>query len=117
LEAIGNSLPVVFKRQVRRADAQLAELLAPLWARVAGKAVARHSRPVAFWSGRLTLAAQSETWAAQLRTLEAEILEAVNNFLGAPLAKELRVRLAPESERTETARAASTVGRGAKGPV
>jgi hypothetical protein len=93
VEAIGHSLPAVFKRHARRAGSGLVEVLAPLWARAAGKAVAEHSRPVAFWSGTLTLATTSQTWAAQLRLLGPEVLGAVNEFLGAPLAKELRVRM------------------------
>jgi predicted nucleic acid-binding Zn ribbon protein len=111
VEAIGNTLPAVFKRQVRREESQLAELLVPLWARVAGKAVAEHSRPVAFWNGTLTLAAHSETWASQLPSLEAEILDAVNGFLGAPLVKRLRVRLAPSAERVEAKSAVRTQAR------
>jgi hypothetical protein len=101
VEAIGHSLPAVFKRRARRAGSDLVEVLAPLWARAAGKAVAEHSRPVAFWSGALTLAATSETWAAQLRMLGPEVLGAVNAFLGAPLAKELRVRVERAPEREE----------------
>jgi hypothetical protein len=101
VEAIGNSLPAVFRRHARRAGSGLVEVLAPLWARAAGKAVAEHSRPVAFWSGTLTLATTSQTWAAQLRLLEPEVLGAVNAFLGAPLVKELRVRVERASERGE----------------
>jgi hypothetical protein len=99
VEAIGHSLPDVFKRHTRRAASGVVEVLGPLWAQAAGRAVARHSRPVAFWSGTLTLASESETWAAQLRLLQPEVLEAVNAFLGAPLVKELRVRLERVPER------------------
>ncbi len=94
VEEIGKSLPVLFKHHVRRAEPQLAEVLEPLWARVAGRAIAEHSRPVAFGSGALTLEASCETWAAQLRQMHAQIAEAVNGFLGAPVVKALEVRVA-----------------------
>lgn len=93
VEEIGKSLPVVFKRHLRRTEPQLAEILAPLWVRVAGKAIADHSRPVAFSSGALTLETTCATWAGQLQQMQAQIAEAVNAFLGAPVVKELRVRV------------------------
>ena len=111
MEAIGHSLPAVFKRHARRAGSDLVEVLGPLWAQAAGRAVARHSRPVAFWSGTLTLTADSETWAAQLRLLEPEVLEAVNSFLGGPLVKELRVRLERLPERGAPIGKAARAGR------
>lgn len=99
MEEIGKSLPAVFKRRAPRDEPQWVEVLGLLWPRVAGKAVAEHSRPVAFGSGTLTLSTPCETWAAQLRQLEEEILEAVNAFLGGAVVKELRVRQAPELAR------------------
>ena len=114
MEAIGHSLPAVFRRHARRAGSDLVEVLAPLWARAAGKAVAEHSRPVAFWSGTLTLATTSETWAAQLRLLGPEVLGVVNEFLGAPLAKELRVRVERASGGEERDAAAPIVARTAE---
>ena len=91
MEEIGKSLPAVFKRQLRKPGNQLAEILAPLWARAAGRAIAEHSRPASFADGTLTLEADSYTWAAQLRLMREQILEKVNAFLGAPVVKELEV--------------------------
>jgi predicted nucleic acid-binding Zn ribbon protein len=104
VEEIGKSLPRIFKRHMLRPEPQLAEILPPLWAQVAGKTVAEHSRPVAFCSGELLLSTPSDTWAAQLGQLAAEIVAAVNAFLGAPLVKELRVRLEPELPLWEAGR-------------
>jgi hypothetical protein len=104
VQAIGKCLPAVFKRHVRRAEPQLAGILAPLWTQVAGQGIAEHSRPETFWGGTLTLATPSETWAAQLRLLAPEILAAVNAFLGTPVVKELLVRLAPDLPRDEEPR-------------
>jgi Dna[CI] antecedent, DciA len=96
VEEIGKSLPAVFKRHVRGTNPQLVEILAPLWSRVAGRGIAEHSRPVAYWSGTLTLATSCATWAAQLRQLEPEVLEAVNTFLGGEIVKKLQVRFVPD---------------------
>ena len=95
MEEIGKSLPALFKRHVRRADPQLIDILAPLWSRAAGKVIAEHSRPVAFWSGTLTIGTPCSTWAAQLRLLSEEIVGAVNSFLGALVVRELRVKFIP----------------------
>ena len=96
MEEIGKTLPAVFKRHVRGSNPQLVEILAPLWSRVAGKGIAEHSRPVAFWSGTLTLSTPCPTWAAQLRQLAGEIVAAVNAFLGGVVVKKLEVRFAAE---------------------
>ena len=107
MEEIGKSLPAVFKRHARRNDPQLIEILAAMWGRVAGKAVAEHSWPVAFWSGRLTIATPCSTWATQLRELGDEIRAAANTVLGGEAVRELRVRLAPSetAPRSETRKA------------
>lgn len=96
MEEIAKILPAVFKRHARRGNPPVVEMLAPLWGRVTGKAVAAQTRPVAFQAGRLTLATASPTWAAELGELRGQILEAVNACLGAPVAKELRVRVVRE---------------------
>lgn len=95
VEEIGNCLPAVLRRHARQAEPQLAEILAPLWSRVVGPRVAEHSRPVAFWSGTLTVGTPCATWAAQLRELREEILRAVNDYLGGTVVRELRVKLVP----------------------
>ncbi|HET7841391.1 MAG TPA: DciA family protein, partial [Terriglobia bacterium] len=65
MEEIGKSLPVIFKRHIRKSGPAVAEILAPLWARVAGRAIAEHSRPVGFEAGQLLLETTCETWAGQ----------------------------------------------------
>ncbi|MBI1982972.1 MAG: DUF721 domain-containing protein [Acidobacteria bacterium] len=102
MEEIGKILPAVFKRQVRRADAPLVELLAPLWARVAGKAMAEHSCPVAFAEGTLTLAVSCPSWTAQLRMMSEDIRAKINSFLGGPIVRTLRVRHVPDFHPMET---------------
>ena len=97
MEEIGNSLPAVFKRHLRKPSPKLAEILAPLWARAAGRAIAEHSRPSGFADGTLTLEADSYTWAAQLKMMREQILEKVNAFLGGNFVKELNVAVSPSA--------------------
>ena len=73
MEEVGNILPAVFKRRLRLGGATVADILAPLWARVAGKAMAEQSRPVAFEAGTLTLETGCPSWAVELRRMAEEI--------------------------------------------
>lgn len=98
MEEIGNILPNVFRRHVRREDPRVTEILASLWPRIAGKLVAEHSRPVAFASGTLTLAVNSGCWAKELQHLTEEIRARVNACMGGPVVKKLRVSCASKSE-------------------
>jgi len=51
------------------------------WAEVAGEDTARHTRPVAFSEGSLTVQADSTAWAKQLQLMRAHILsEIVRRF-------------------------------------
>lgn len=92
MEEIGKILPAVFKRQVQRGDAALADVLAAFWPRVVGKAIAQNSRPMSFSDGTLTLAASSPSWAAQLRHLAEDVRAEINSFLGRSVVKKLRVK-------------------------
>ena len=90
---IGTVLPVVLKRYIERGEPRIIEVLAPFWPRVAGKAIAANSRPVAFAGGTLILATSTPPWAVQLRGMSEEIRSAVNGFLGGPVVKKLRIEL------------------------
>lgn len=103
MEEIGKILPAVFKKQVRRAQPPLVELLAPLWPQVVGKAIAQQSRPVAFGAGTLTLGAFCLSWAAQLRQMAEEIRAEINSFLGSPVVKKVRVQHVPQPGAVEAA--------------
>lgn len=107
MDEIGKILPQFLKRHVRGERAPVLEVLTPLWPRVAGKAMARQARPVAFGDGTLTLVTGNPSWAIELRGLREEIRAAVNSALGRPLVKQLRVRLDPamgENHLQETVR-------------
>ena len=101
MEEIGVLLPKVLKPQLSRLEPPVIEVLAPLWTRVAGKALARQCRPVAFSAGTLTLAADDADWAEPLRQMAEEIRAHVNNFLGKPVVKHLRILPVRQFERSE----------------
>ena len=63
-------------------DTQLArEDVVRAWAEVAGEDTARHTRPVAFSEGTLTVQADSTAWAKQLQLMRSHILsEIVRRF-------------------------------------
>lgn len=95
MEAIGKSLPGILRGYLRRESPPLIEILAPLWPRVAGAAIARHSRPASFTFGMLTVETASDIWARQLRLMAEEIRAGINAYLGVRLVKQLQVRQSP----------------------
>ena len=92
MDQVGNLLPSIFKRQVQRVDPRLVEILAPLWPKVAGPAIAQQSQPDAFAAGTLTLAAADPSWARALAAMSEELRDKVNAYLGRPVVRALRIR-------------------------
>lgn len=92
MEELSKILPLIFKSQVRRSDPKVVEILGPLWPQVAGKPMARHSKPVSFEEGTLTLESDCCTWSAQLRAMEEEIKKEINGYLGVSIIRKLQVR-------------------------
>jgi predicted nucleic acid-binding Zn ribbon protein len=92
MEEISKILPTLFKGQVRRNNPRVVEILAPLWPQVAGKPMARHSRPVAFEDGLLTLECDCLAWSAEMRCISDDIRARINRYLGAPAVRRLKVR-------------------------
>ena len=97
MDEIGDLLPVVFGKldppvgatSSRNPDSAVA---------AAGQNMARHSLPIAFESGVLTLATDCATWGAQLRQMTEEIRAQVNRFLGLAVVKRLVVKRASQPE-------------------
>ncbi len=84
-------LPALFKGYLVPENPRVLELLVPLWPRIAGKAVAAHSRPVSFELGSLTVATSDPNWAKQLRGLSEQIKVEVNSFWGRALVNKVRI--------------------------
>jgi hypothetical protein len=91
MEEIGKILPKVLQPQLSRLEPPVVEVLAPLWTRVAGKVLAKECRPVTFSAGTLTLATEDPDWVEPLQQMAEEIRAHVNNFLGKPVVKHLRI--------------------------
>lgn len=62
------------------------------WPAIVGPQVAAHTHPDAFDQGELTVAADSDAWASQLRLLAPQILHRLAEELGAGTVTHLRVR-------------------------
>ena len=101
MEAVGKLLPAIFRRQMRRDDTRLVELLGTFWQTAAGRGIAENSTPVHFGAGTLTLETTCPTWAIQLRTMTEEIRAGINKFMGAPMVKTIRVQLASKLGQRE----------------
>ena len=93
MEQIGKLLPGLFKKQIRRTEPHLLEILVPLWPRIAGKSMAQHSQPAYFASGVLTLATDCVAWGTELGKMTEEIRAEINSFLGQPIVKKLRIKM------------------------
>jgi len=102
MEEIGKILPKVLRPQFSRLEPPVIEVLAPLWGQVAGKALAKESRPMAFSAGTLTLAITDPEWAIPLRHLKDEIRAHVNSFLGGPVVRHIRIECPHEITRGNT---------------
>jgi predicted nucleic acid-binding Zn ribbon protein len=101
MEAVGKLLPAIFKRQMRRDDSRLVELLVPFWQKAAGRGIAENSKPVQFEAGTLTLETTCPTWAIQLRMMTDEIRASINNYLRAPMVKKIRVQISSKLGQRE----------------
>jgi hypothetical protein len=97
VDEIGRILPGLFRKQIRRTEPHLVEILLPLWPRIAGKTLAHHSRPALFASGLLTVATDCPTWSGQLRHMTEELRAGINGFLGQPIVRKLRIKTEPAS--------------------
>jgi hypothetical protein len=104
MEEIGKILPKVLQPQLSCLEPPVVEVLASLWTRVAGKALAKECWPVAFSTGTLTLATQDADWAEPLQQMAEEIRAHVNNFLGKPVVKHLRILCVRKLDRGDRSR-------------
>jgi hypothetical protein len=99
MEEIGKILSKVLRPQFSRLVPPVIEVLTPLWGQVAGKALAKACRPVAFSAGTLTLATADPDWAAPLKQMADDIRAHVNIFLGGPVVRHVRIECAYEFTR------------------
>jgi hypothetical protein len=92
MEDAGRLLPKLLRGYCSRQRERLPEVLAPFWGRLAGKTIAENSRPISFRHGNLTIAASTDCWATQLRSMAGEIRDHINAFFGEALVARVSVR-------------------------
>jgi len=61
------------------------------WPEIVGREVAAHTRPESFDDGELTVTADSDAWATQVRYLAPKVLARLAEELGAGTVRHLRV--------------------------
>jgi len=98
MQDVGKILPAIFRKHLLNPRSKLSDVLVALWPRVAGKSIAKHSRPIGFEGGVLILAVSCPSWAVQLRKMAEEIQAEVNRFVGGPVVKKLKVQLVASLE-------------------
>jgi predicted nucleic acid-binding Zn ribbon protein len=62
------------------------------WRRIVGDELAAHSRPESFEDGELTVSADSDVWATQLRVLASQLVKRLADELGHGVVRRIRVR-------------------------
>ncbi len=94
-------------RSVSVALSALAEEIAPatllaevqsVWPAAAGEAFSLAGRPVAERDGTVTVACSSAVWAQELDLMSERVRERLNEQLGRPAVKRLRVSARPPSD-------------------
>ncbi|HEU5157549.1 MAG TPA: DciA family protein [Streptosporangiaceae bacterium] len=62
------------------------------WAQIVGKEVAEHTTPISFEDGEVVIAADSATWAQQVRLLAPTLVRRLNEELGHGTVRRVKVR-------------------------
>ena len=82
------------------------------WREIVGNEIADHCEPITLFEGRLTIKAESTSWATQLRLMTPELLKSIRSRSEGALVDELTV-IGPNAPSWK--RGLRTI-RGAKGP-
>jgi predicted nucleic acid-binding Zn ribbon protein len=62
------------------------------WARIVGEQLAAHTRPESFEDGELTVSADSDAWATQVRVFAPQLLKRLGEELGHGVVHRIKVR-------------------------
>lgn len=66
-----------------------------LWEQAVGEGIAANARPAAFKGDILLVHVSSSTWLHHLRYLESEIIDKLNQALGADQVKKIQLKIGP----------------------
>jgi len=90
-------------------EGRLAEVeIARAWPRVVGRGMAGHARPMRLDGGRLLIHATDSATLHRLSMMRRDIVRNLNDAVGTPAVKEVRLRIGPLSESVQ-----ASAGRGA----
>jgi predicted nucleic acid-binding Zn ribbon protein len=89
-QAVGSSIRDLVNGRGWQRTTQVATVLA-CWEQFVGAAIAAHCRPEAVNDGELVLAAESTSWATQLRLLAPTMITKVDEALGSGVVTAIRV--------------------------
>jgi predicted nucleic acid-binding Zn ribbon protein len=81
------------------------------WAEIVGPELAEHTKPETFEDGILVIAADSASWATQVRLLASNLVKRLNEDLGHGTVKRVKV-VGPSTGKRGTGRLRVTGGRG-----
>ena len=88
----GEILPDILRQIERKAGGPL-PVVAAKWAEAVGEEIARHTSPVYFRSGRLTVEVDDSVWLAELaRFHRGRMIKVVNESMGREVIKEISLR-------------------------
>ncbi len=93
-QAVGEILPTLIRRLRPSGEEDTVRLLA-LWEEAVGAETARHARPAAFRGARLVVHVSNSSWLHHLHLRRAELIEAINRFLGKRAIREIILRIGP----------------------
>ena len=67
----------------------------PVWERIAGAEIARHSRPLAYSHNSLVIQVESPVWAAAIRQRQQRMLAEIQQVKGLQQTSEIRLKVSP----------------------
>jgi predicted nucleic acid-binding Zn ribbon protein len=90
-QPIGRAVDAFIVEQGWQDESAVATLMGQ-WAQIVGGDLAEHVLPISFTDGELTLAAESTTWATQVRLLLPEVHRAIDEQVGKGVVVRIRVQ-------------------------
>ncbi len=102
MEALKSVGKILDDLKAKRFKPGLASSLAvPFWEVIVGKAVAAHSRPVAFKNKSLLVVCDSSVWCSELESHKTSILEKASSMLGLDMIKDIKLVVKREPRHAE----------------
>ncbi len=91
---IKDIIPQVLTHCRRSTDVDLMKVW-DIWERAVGAAISENARPAAFKGRILLIHVSNSMWLHQLQFLKDELVDKLNDALGAPMVGELKLKIGP----------------------